>query len=284
MSRRTRKEKVKLQKKRKIQQAQLKNLEIQAKALEEKINKQRKENIKNSCIKNLKIFGSFCNYIAPYILAGTITFTGFKVFAGGNPIVKDDIVKYKKYTLSYQTDKEINANETYEENYWFSDTLPSNELTLYYPWTANDDGTYSRIIREYNIGPLKTTDLYNAILEQNIDYILETFSDYNEEKETSNYIYDNDGFIIDASINMFDKEDIIKYSESDLKNILITISEIAITIAAGLIINKVRDFDLSYSVTRIKDRYRITSIEPLQNQLNSINNKILSLKRGGINL
>lgn len=272
----------KIAKQKNLRNQKIEKLKQQAKELKQKIKKQTIDNIKNICIKNLKYVGSILNFLAPFVLSACITFGVFKLFGGGNPVVKDDITKYKKYSLSYQTNGNIEAYENYEENYWYSTELPENMLMLYYPWTLNDNGTYSRIIREYNVDNLQTTDLYKAILAQDVDYIINTFGNYKESQETSNHLYDNnDGYVVEANINIFDKGDFIKYSESDLKNILITISEIVIALGSAGIITKKRNFKLGSSIRRINNRYIITPISPLKQELKATKKKILTLEKGG---
>ena len=177
-------------------------------------------------------------------------------------------------------------DEEYRTNRWFDDSLPRNSLTIYTPWEQKDN-QYVRLKREYDINSLTTLDLYNAVLAEDYEYIEENLKDYKEEKQVVSEIdskISNDYFF-EASLHILDKEDVLKYNETDLKNIIITIIELVLGLAIGGVVAYRRDYEYLYFLEEINDSYRckIQATKLMQQELHETNETILSLtKRKGV--
>lgn len=281
-SKKTRKEKIKYQKALKEREKELKKLRQEALELEYNIKYQKKANIKNFHIKNLKIFGSVCNFVAPFAYVSILTVGTVCLCKGGLPIVIDDITKCKRYSLVYQTDELVDIKEQYETNY-FSNNL-SNELKIYSPWKKTDDDNYSRVIQTYELEELSDDSLYNAVLQQDISYIEENFTDFKEETEITNMKQEiSNQYIIEANLNFFDTSDTLIMEESDLKNMLVSFGELVFSLGLGALFAALRKFKLKSSITLIKKEYKIISTKPLEDDLQKTQDKILALTKGGKN-
>lgn len=290
-NRKTRKQKQLAEERNKIRNAQIKELEeLRAKALEleSRIFEQKKENFKQLNIRNLKVFANACNFAAPFVISAGITVGVFRLFGGGLPFHSDEITKYKAYNLDFQTNGYVTMDDEYRTNRWFDDSLPSNTLVVYTPW-EEQEGQYVRFKREYDVGKLTTLDLYNAVLDEDYNYISENLKDYKEEKQVVNEIdpAEDNNYFFEASLHMLDKEDVLKYNETDLKNIVITIIELVLGLGIGGAIAYFRDFEFLYELREVNDNYsyKISSIKPMKQELKDTNEKILSLTRtkGGKN-
>lgn len=249
--------------------------------LQQKIKEQNQINVKEKYKKNSKILLSICNFFAPFIISACLTTGVFKLFNGGFPFVKDDIIKYKKYSLDYYTNGYIELDEHYVTNTIFDEELPKNELIIYSPWQLND-GLYKRTIKTYDIGKIDSPELYEAVIKQDITHIHNTFSKYHEEEVVSNKInQDNNGFIIEARLNFLDKNDTLIYSESDLKNLLVTIAEVLVGNGFGVLLVLKRKFNLSNSIDKIKENYLNNSeiIDELKKELEEKENLVLTLRK-----
>lgn len=290
-NRKTRKEKILAEERNKARKAQINELEeLKAKALEleSRIVEQKKENFKQLNIRNLKVFANTCNFVAPFVISAGITVGVFRLFGGGLPFHSDEITKYKAYNMDFQTNGYITMDDEYRTNRWFDNSLPSNSLVVYTPWELQD-GQYVRFKREYDIGKLTTLDLYNAVIDEDYNYISENLKDYKEEKQVVNEIdqAEANNYFFEASLHMLDKEDVLKYNETDLKNMVITIIELVLGLGIGGAIAYFRDFEFLYELREVNDNYsyKISSIKPMKQELKDTNEKILSLTRtkGGKN-
>lgn len=287
-NRKTRKEKIKSERRRQDQIKELEQLRAKALELQTRINKQKLENFKQLNIRNLKFFANTCNFVAPFVLTAGITVGAFRIFGGGLPFHSDEIIKYKVYNMDFQTNGYVTMDDEYRTNRWFDDSLPSNTLVVYTPW-EEQDGQYVRFKREYDVGKLTTLDLYNAVLNEDYNYIAENLEDYKEEKQVANEIdpTDDNNYYFEASLHMLDKGDALKYNETDLKNMVITIIELVLGLGIGGAIAYFRDFEFLYELREVNDNYsyKVSSIKPMKQELKDTNEKILSLTRtkGGKN-
>lgn len=261
---------------------ELQDLNEKAVRLKEQISEQRAKNFKQLNIRNLKIFGNTCNFVAPFVITAGLTAGVFKVFGGGLPFHTDEITKCKSYNLDYQTNGYVTMDESYRTNGLLDDNLPSNELTIYTPWKY-ENSQYTRYKREYDIDKLNSLELFNAVLEEDYSYIEENLKDYKEEKQTVNSIDETEkmDYFFEASLHMLDKNDTLKYNETDLKNIVITIVELILGLGIGGTIAYFRDFEYLWELKRTNNdyNYRIKAIKPMQEELALTNEKILSLSR-----
>ncbi|HCJ32573.1 MAG TPA: hypothetical protein DHV70_06785 [Firmicutes bacterium] len=286
-NRKTRKQKQQSeQRRRKSQIKELQDLREKAIQLEKQIAEQKIENFKQLNIRNLRVFGNTCNFIAPFVISAGLTVGAFRLFGGGLPFHSDEIVKYKAYNLDYKTNGYVTMDESYRTNRWFDDSLPSNELTIYTPWEFKDN-QYMRYKREYDISKLNTLDLFDAVLEEDYAYITNNIKEYKEEIQVANSIEETEGqdYFFEASLHMLDKEDVLKYNETNLKNTIITIIELVLGLGIGGAIAYFRDFEYLWELkdANIDYHYRIKAIKPMQEELVATNEKILSLsrKKGG---
>lgn len=289
-NRKTKKQKIQAEQRRaKDRKSQIKGLqELREKAiqLEKRISEQKIENFKQLNIRNLRVFGNTCNFIAPFVISAGLTVGAFRLFGGGLPFHSDEIVKYKAYNLDYKTNGYVTMDESYRTNRWFDDSLPSNELTIYTPWEFKDN-QYMRYKREYDISKLNTLDLFDAVLEEDYAYITNNIKEYKEEIQVANSIEETEGqdYFFEASLHMLDKEDVLKYNETNLKNTIITIIELVLGLGIGGAIAYFRDFEYLWELkdANIDYHYRIKAIKPMQEELVATNEKILSLsrKKGG---
>lgn len=281
-NRKTKKQKQLAKKRNNDRNRKLEELKSKLLELETKISEQKKENFKQLNIRNLKVFVSTCNFVTPFVISSGIIVGVFCLFDGGLPFHSDEITKYKAYHLNFQTSGYVSMEDEYRTNRWFDASLPSNTLVIYSP-LEEQNGEYVRIKREYDIGKLTTLDLFNAVLNEDYNYILENLKDYKEEREVVNEITaleDNDYFF-KASLHMLDEEDILKYNETDLKNMVITIVELVLGLGIGGVVAKSRNFNFLYEINRINENYtyKTFAIKQMKKELESINEEILCLTR-----
>ena len=289
-NRKTRKQKQQAEqrraKDRKTQIKELQELREKAVQLEKRIAEQKLENFKQLNIRNLRVFGNTCNFLAPFVISAGLTVGAFRLFGGGLPFHTDETIKYKAYSLDYQTSGYVTMDESYRTNRWFDDSLPSNELIVYTPWEYKDN-QYTRYKREYDISEINTLDLFDAVLEEDYAYITENIKEYKEEIQVANSIEETEGqdYFFEASLHMLDKEDTLKYNETDLKNTIITIIELVLGLGIGGAVAYFRNFEYLWELRDANSdyRYRIKAIKPMQEELTATNEKILSLsrKKGG---
>lgn len=260
---------------RNAQKRELERLKLEVLELEAEIKKQKKFRFKNLNIRNFKYFKSLCNFSFSYIIGASLVVSAAKVVGGGFPFVKDDILKYKKYSLDYQTDGIINADCYYDG----LDIGSDNRLRIYSPWILNEEGLYERTLKTYKVGELESTELYDAILNKDLDYIEQNFK-YEEEIQVSNKVYlPNNEYVLEAEICFFDKDDTLKAKESDFMNIMVTSIDIVGILVAGTVIAKNRKFKLKMAFRKINEEYKekLKNIEILKEKLDDDKKMILSL-------
>lgn len=281
-NKKTRKEKIIAQQRDKERREEIKRLEELKASLEKKLEEQKKEKFKQFNIRNLKIVGNTCNFLAPFVLSAGITVGVFRLFGGGLPFHTDDITKYKTYNLDFDTKGYVTMDDEYRTNRWFDDSLPSNSLVIYSPW-EEQNGQYTRFKREYDIGTLTSLDLYDAVLNGNYEYVEQNVTDYKEEIQTSNHINEEEpnDYIFQASLHMLDKDDSLVYSETDLKNIIITIIEVILGVGVGSLIAYFRDFEYIWEMQHVNNDYQyiIRRLNSTKEKLEDANQKILSLTK-----
>lgn len=259
---------------------ELQELKKDISVLELRLKEAKKEKAKQFHIRNLKFFANTCNLVVPFVVCSGITVGLFALFGGGTPFHRDQITKYKTYNIEYQMDGTIDMEEGYKTNSWYDEKLPSNSLTIYTPWSLQDD-QYIRIIRTYNLGELTTLDLYYAVLEEDYDYINSNLNDYKEEKQIFNKlnINENNNYEMKASLHIIEKDNFLKYDETLTKNIIITVIELIAGLGLGGLITAFRDFSFLYEVHRNHVTYHnyIDVVETAQLALDVHNQKYLNL-------
>lgn len=285
-NRRSRKQKIMAQKRQeKLDEniEEIKRLRDKAQDIQERIKKQKRANRKECIVRNLKIFGHTCNFLAPFVISTGLTVGGFCLFDGGLPFHLDEVTKYKTYSLEYQANNDVTLESDYKTNRWFDSSLPSNMVVIYTPWELQGQ-KYTRTKREYEIGELTTLDLYNAVLDGDMNYINDNLVDYKEEKQVTDFVNleDNCG-LIEASLHIRDEEDFLQYNETEKKNIVVSIAEMIIAACIGASVAYFRDFQYLYELKYTNQEYKLgfKSVEPLKQELKGTEQMILSLQNKG---
>jgi len=265
-----------------LQNKKLNELRETAKNLENKIKCQRKNDLKALGIRNLKIFGYTCNFLAPFVLVSGITAGIFAFYEWGLPFYKDDVLKYKTYSLDYQTNEYEIENVSYNSKTWHDIESDNNELIIYTPWEY-ENNQYIRYKRTYDVKITNPEEAFTAVKSNNYKYIEDRVKTYKEEKQIINnidFVEDND-YIIKASLHMLNLEETKSYKESDIKNLIITIVELILGIGIGSFINHIRAFDYSHEVETEKLTYKlsIATTNDMKKELNEINQKIKRLEK-----
>jgi len=152
----------------KTRKMQLEKFKKEVLDLESQIKVCRKENFKKYNIRNLKIFGSICNFAAPFVLSAGITIGTVSVLGGGLPFTKDKITKYKHHLLEYKSNGVISSYENYQKSKKTSDS----NLSIYYPLEKNEEGLYERNVREYSLEEVDFDELYEHILNNDYNFLL----------------------------------------------------------------------------------------------------------------
>lgn len=265
---------------------ELKILKEKAIKLEKEINKQKKENKKQFKIRNLKIFANTCNFAIPFVISAGLTVGAFKLYGGGYPFHVDKIPKYKTYKLDYITNGYSIINESYEKEKEYR--YCENELIIYTPWEYKE-GKYVRYKREYNVGTLNSLDLFDIVLEEDYSYIEKNIKVIKEERQEVNNIneIDKKDYFIEANLHFWDKNDILKYDETKLKNTVITVIECIIGGLIGTIATALRDYSYLCRIRQNNLDYHcnIVATKQMEEELEQTNKKILLLskKEGKIN-
>jgi len=255
-----------------LEQLQKEALELKEMLIEQK---KVKESEKNS--RNIQIFCNTCNLLVPYILTAAITVGGFKLLGGGLPFIKDNNIKYKKYMLQYETNANVSMIESYEP-LWSSFT---DKLKIYYPWQKNDQGLYERKVRTFKVNAL-SVEFLQAVLKEDINFINLNAKTYDEEIQTSNSAIVDDTYHISAKLHYTSTSEVLTFKESDLKNMGITITELALILIIGAFCAFFREFNYFESIYDLMENYRdkVQEYDKIKSKYEKITKKILSLNGG----
>jgi len=265
-------------KNKKIQE--LNELREQAINLKARIKERRKDTLKELRIRNLTIFGNTINFLIPFGIAAGVTMGSIAALEGGLPFCKDDMVRYKAYSLDYYTNAYTIENESYISKLWHDDDFSKNDLTVYTPWEY-ENNQYVRYKRIYDVEIINPEEAFNAVKNNDYKYIEEHVQKYSEEKQVANSIDENDenDYIIIASLRMIDDKNSIRYKETDTRNLIITIVEIVLSLGIGSIAAYLREFDYLDSIDYANKAYqiRIKKTKELKKQLKETEEKIKKL-------
>ncbi|MBR1679563.1 MAG: hypothetical protein IJ704_02865 [Bacilli bacterium] len=267
-ARKTRKEKIRSQKRIKAYKEEL----LKLKTLKEELEKQQEQLIQKKEYSKMNLW----KLIAPFFITAGITASTIKFFGGGLPFYRDHTTKYRKYDLEYDTE----GHQTLEKEYGFKSDLIPNSLIEEEQIDQN-----TRIIRNYIVENIDL-DLINAILEKDYNYIHENLPYFDEETFYSNLPNKENlsDSRIQASLHMIDKKDAISTPESTEKNNLITILNLLIIQIINLGYTKLCDIDNKWKKNTSNYREAIETQEELEEQLeeNRKKRRTLSKKMGGI--
>lgn len=269
-------------KERKNQLKELQELKERVEQIQKQISDYKNYNFKEFNIRNLRVVGNTCNFLMPFIVFSGLAVGLFRLFGGGLPFHVDEMVKYKLYSLNYQTNGYITMDESFRSTRLVDPAIPTSNLVIYTPWEY-ENNQYIRYKRNYQIDKISTLDLFDAVLDENYDFVAENLKDYEEEKQVVNSIEETEdiGYFFDANLYMLDKNITLKYNETELKNIVITIIEIVCGLGAGVLTAIFREYDYLEALNDVQREYsqNLKNIQPLQDELVIINEKILSLSR-----
>ena len=272
------KKEIKLTKEQQLEkQKYMHNLENNIKDLEYQINNVNKTNLKINALKNIKKSLKFCQLIAPYLVAYSLSFSIFSLF-NATPFYTDDRKQYlenKKTIDSFGTKK-------YEEQYYeYEDN--TNIITYYEKWQKNSKNGYSRNIRVYKLGNLSERRVLELIEKNNIKKIEDIFGTPLINRTETREFINNDELLqesyLEAQLYNKDKNNFIIVKEGLGENIEETTIWFLIQCFVYLIISTWRDtfsnFDFKKSLEKIEEENQKVDVESLK--------KILELKKDNYN-
>lgn len=261
-----------------VKEIKLEELEKQARELEEKVKIKKKEVFTKYNVRNLKLFLSATSFVAPFIISSVILANLTKELNLGVPFKRDDITKYKVYSLDYETGGEIMMTSEYKNKF---KKLLSNHLVVFTPW-QQQNGQYVRYKRDYDLDKNINLELLEAVLDEDYNYIKENLNDYQEEQQTTNHLdetVENDDRI-KASLHVFDKESTLLCSETTTENVTLTFFSLFGTFFVGTAITNFRELKILDSLVDANEDYKMyqVSLESFQQELGETKQKILTLK------
>jgi hypothetical protein len=204
--------------------------------------KRNKKMLKNSrAIRNLKIFGSSLSLAIPFCIAGSIISTAFYFLGAGFPIIKDEDKNYKKYTYECE-DGIIDITESYDGGTNFDYNYGNTKFDVYSDWVL-EDGKYTRTIKTYKEHNLTNMNLYNSVVDKNIEYIENNCVPKKERIEETNdldLVSKDNGVKIEGIVTCINDDEYLTIQESDRKNKYTTFVVACFTILIGIIANRKR--------------------------------------------
>ena len=254
--------------------------------IENELEIKRKELKKHKNIRNLKIFKGTCQLLAPLAISSVIVVGGIKLIGGGLPFFLDNEKRYKAYELDMQTNGSFFCDETYVKNEWYTDSIVSN-IKVYTPWENTDNG-YKRIKRIYEFKNLKDADIYNAVKNEDYEYIFNNITDYIEEEQYIKEINKDDinNYWLSANITLIDKTEYIDVKESNDKNLTCTILDSVLCFILIFIIENLRDYRYLPDIDNIIYGYNFYKEQLAEKyaELTDVKDKILTLTKGDKNV
>jgi len=218
---------------------------------------------KSYCIRNLKIFGSSLSLVLPFCIAGSIISTSFYFLGAGLPFKRDEDKKYKKYVYECEDDN-IEITEAYNGGNNFDYEYGDTKFEVYSDWVLEDE-KYTRTIKSYKEHNLTNMDLFNSVIDKNIEYIDANYvykSETIEETNNIDLVSKDSGIKIEGIVSCVDKNDYLLVQESDTKNKYITFLVSCFTILIGLIVNRKRNRKVKENI-----RHYIKEYNSEKNQL-----------------
>ena len=241
-------------------------------------------------VRNVKVFSKTIRRLTPYIISTAIASTGLYYLGFGKPFIRDEISVRKVYELEYQTPEIKKVGEKYDTKL-ISDYFSRSEFILYTPFTLTDDEMYTRHKITYKVKNIYALDIYDALMNDNYEYILENVVPVSDETEKVNMLssyYVND-YYADVKLEAIDSNNVIKHKESVKTNIFITGFDMLTAFWMGLIFNKhkkktfndeIVDIYDEYnaSLRNFYDKYNITSYG-LEDEIASLDKQIKGAKK-----
>lgn len=238
-------------------------LEDEIRKLEECTLERKKEHCKTLVVQNLRLFKGMANFVMPYVLIGALTCGSFTLFNGGLPFVLDDVKKYKRYDVYCDQNVIEEMNTKYIERHWYSDVILGNKMVIYTPWTS-DGRIYTRQMVTLGIDETYNEQVMDALLCGDVVKLTELLSVVRTVEESTLKEQVVDGtYYIDATLHQINKEEMLTYPESEVKNAVITFVEALITLGVGSFAVWCRDFsivatinDIKFKIKSSRDAYR----------------------------
>ena len=233
--------------------------------LSKKVNNIEKENKKIAFKRGVKKGLCVGKKAVPYILTGTMFFSALSL-AGHTPFIRSN---YKSYL---RCKKEIDSlgNIRVEEQYR---SFEDQYSTLIYAskWNKNDDGIYSRSVKEYYVNfddeellrIVKEKDIYNldTLISNPRRSYVETKINISEEELLE------DAYL-EARIFSKDKKDLMLVKETDVENVGITGLYLFFSFIIGFgLSTMVSKKDLKDMLKEIEEKYPDLSYKELKQEL-----------------
>ena len=260
---------------------QINKLENQEIELKNKLRNNKKE-LKRQChIRNLRLSKDIVNLTLPFVICTGISIGSFSLSGFGFPLKRDNITKYKRYDFNYCTNDEVELENYYERHTFYDADLPTSKLSIYYPWEDNN-GTYTRTKRVYDLDDNNYNELLAAIVNKDIDFINQfKESNYKEEKQTCNkklYNDDDNVMYIDAELHYYDKNDILQVKEGFYRNFLVTLISLGLGLGIGAIVANNRKFSFRDNI-KDNELYHFDDIKNCKININVINDSLIDVNK-----
>ena len=261
------------------------NMQDEISDLDQKINESNDNIKRNKRMKKLKISLACLQAIYPYIVSTGILLGGFKFLEAGYPFVKDNNKNY----LVEMKDFDSYNNTRYEQYYdSFLNDLPTSFLKHYGQWEKNDDNTYTREVKSYEIKLDDISEKSEKKLKEIVKNNDENFNLENlfgkpkyEIKETKNNLTEeelNKKDYLQAILYDLNKDDFILVKESTAFNVGATIGFIIFLL---FLYSEIKSFRKAFNsdfykrLSLIEERYDISHLEDyvktLEKQKNNYN-------------
>ena len=247
----------------------LSKLKKEIETLENEIKFSKLANRKIKMIRNLKISARALQLVAPYVVTAGVIAGGFAVF-GEIPFYCGE--EWKTYS---DTRSEIDSlgNIKREKKYGsFEDR--TNELFYYTKWEKDEDGLYYRTVQEYRVNGKTYDDIIGLFDEEDLkleDVLGKPKSTVIESKNNITEEEINEDASLKAIVYNKDKSDYIVKKESVGTNVLLSILYVIASMAASLVVYKVRDdvssFDFGSCVDDIKIDHPFVDVNELAKKL-----------------
>ena len=180
----------------------------------------------------LNIFTSALKVTLPYVITTTSAVVIVKMFGGGLPFIKDDIVKYKYYDIKGSSNGIIDVSESYKSNMDIKDNN-EYEIITYSPWKKEDNG-YQREISRYYFDIVDDKYMYNAFFVCDESYFKTKSKNIESEIEVSSIKPSKyKESICEGEIVFLDSNDSLVNKESDVRNYVITFTELLLSGLTG---------------------------------------------------
>lgn len=233
-----------------------------------KINHQKLEMIKNNIIKQAKINLCRGKLVAPYVIAASLCVSVGSIF-GATPFIIDKEKSYLKIM-----DESDSLGNTYSMQQYENFSDDNNVITYYDKWYQNNDSSFSRNIKIYNMGEV-TSETIQKLLNKQSDWSLERlFGDpIINRMETKNKLTEEEKNSIphiQARYYSVSDNDYIFVDEPLNSNVIETVINLLILLILETFIHTFRvcfPFNYQEKINKINKKYSTGHIDDLMKQL-----------------